>query len=250
MLNHQTLDKLNQMKLFGMAKGFEEFRSNPSTDDLNFTEAFGMLVDREETYRQSKRLERLSKGAKFKHAGACIENLDYHQDRGLKKKQILDLIACNWIEAHQNIVICGPTGAGKSYLACALGQKACREGLPVLFFRAPRLYLLLAQAKAMGTYLKELSKIEKAKLLIIDDFGVSPMTDVERRDLLELLDDRDQTRSTIITSQFVPSKWHSIIGDETIADAICDRLIHNAHRINLNKTDSLRKKYHTLENGR
>jgi DNA replication protein DnaC len=231
MLNQQTLEKLNEMKLFGMAKGFEELIQKPRSD-LPFEQAVGIVSDREYIYRQNKRLERLLKRAKFKK-NACVEDIDYHSSRGFNKKQILNLTSCDWITHHHNIIISGPTGAGKSYLAEAFGHKACREGFTVLYFRAPRLFIHIHQARNLGTYLKELQKLSKAHVLIIDDFALAPMTDFERRDLLEILDDRSQTSSTIITSQLSPDKWHALIGDETIADAICDRLLHNAHRIKL-----------------
>jgi DNA replication protein DnaC len=172
---------------------------------------------------------------------ATVEEIDYRHARGLQKSKMLDLISCRWIAAHQNLIITGPTGIGKTYLPCALGEKACREGYKVLYTRAPRLFGELYQARADGTYPRMLQKFAKLNLLIIDDLGSSPLDGSERRDLREILEDRYAVSSTIITSQLDPKHWHSFIGDDTIADAICDRVVHNAHRFKL-KGESMRKK--------
>jgi DNA replication protein DnaC len=172
---------------------------------------------------------------------AAVEEIDYHHARGLKKAKMIELIACQWIALHQNLILTGATGVGKTYLACALGEKACREGYKVVYLRAPRLFGDLYQAKADGSYRRLLERLAKTHLLILDDLGCAPLEGSERQDLREILEDRYSVSSTIVTSQFDPKDWHSFIGDETLADAICDRLVHNAHRLKLHG-ESMRKK--------
>jgi DNA replication protein DnaC len=199
----------------------------------------GLLVDAEETYRDNRKLQSRLKNAKMRQQ-ACIEDIDYSNARGLSKAAVLDLASSRWVQAHQNIILTGPTGVGKSYIACALGQKACRDGYTVMYRRTSRLFDEMAQARADGTYPHLLRRIAKAQVLILDDFGLETLGAAQRKELLEVLDDRYQSGSTILTSQLEPKDWHPVIGDETLADAICDRLVHNAHRLKLGG-DSIRK---------
>ncbi len=239
MLSHPTLEKLQTLRLSGMLKALSEQQKMPDIDQLGFEERLGLLVDRELTERSSRRLQTRLNKAKLRHS-CCLEDLDLRASRGLDKSLILSLSSCNWIARGLNVLICGPTGIGKSYLACALGHKACLEDYNVLYLRLPRLFEELRIAKADGRYGKLMLGYAKTDLLILDDWGLTPMTDPQRRDLLELLEDRYGKRSTIVTSQLPVSSWHESIGDPTLADAILDRLIHNAHRIEL-KGDSMRK---------
>ena len=240
MLNEQTFDKLYGLKLFGMAEAFKEQLQHPNLSALSFEERFGLLVDRQWTFKEDCRLQRLLKDAKLK-IQACPEDLDYKNPRGIDKSIILRLLSCDWVQKHQNVIISGPTGVGKTFLACALAQKACREGFRAFYIRLPKLFYHLALAKADGSYPKTMKKLLRAQILILDDLGLAPLTDPERRDLLEVIEDRHGASSTIVTSQLPIDNWHEHIGDPTIADAILDRLIHNAHRINL-KGGSMRKK--------
>jgi DNA replication protein DnaC len=240
MLNEQTFDKLYRLKLIGMAEGFKEQLQQPTLHDLSFEERFGLLVDRQWTFKEDCRLQRLLKEAKLK-INACAEDVDYKNPRGIDKGVMMRLLSCDWIPKHQNVMISGPTGVGKTFLACALAQKACREGYRSFYIRIPKLLYHLALAKADGSYPQTMKKMFRTQLLVLDDFGLAPLTDPERRDLLEVIEDRHGIASTILTSQLPIENWHEYIGDPTIADAILDRLIHNAHRINL-KGGSMRKK--------
>jgi DNA replication protein DnaC len=240
MLNEQTFDKLYALKLLGMAEGFQEQLNQPGVHDLSFEERFGLLVDRQWTFKEDGRLQRLLQEAKLK-MNACVEDIDYKNPRGIDKSMILNLLSCEWIKKHQNVIISGPTGVGKTFLACALAQKACRQGYRAFYIRLPKLLYDLALAKADGSYPKIRKKLFKAQILVLDDFGLAPLSDPDRRELLEVIEDRHGTSSTILTSQLPTENWHQHIGDPTIADAILDRLIHNAHRINL-KGGSMRKK--------
>ncbi len=246
MLNEQTFDKLYAMKLLGMAEGFKEQLEQPSFRDLSFEERFGMLVERHWTWRENKRLSRLLKEAKLK-LQACIEDIDYRTSRGLEKSLIMSLASCNWIRNHQNVLISGPTGIGKTFIACALAQRACREGFRTFYIRSPQFFYQIALARADGSYGTLMKRLSKTDLLAIDDLGLTPLTDAERRDLLEVIEDRNGSGSTLITSQLPVDHWHDHIRDPTIADAIMDRLIHNAHRIQL-KGGSMRKKQKLDEN--
>jgi DNA replication protein DnaC len=239
MLNEQTVIKMQEMKLLGMAQLFKDLMGKPAHTDLSHDEFIGLLIDAEVTSRQNRRLQRLLQNAKLKQS-ACMEDIDYRHTRGLHKQTILDLINCKWITNHQNVLISGPTGVGKSYIACALGNTVCRAGYSVLYTRAPWLFTLLFQSRADGSYLKHLSKLSKVNLLIIDDLGLSPMNETERKDFLEIVEDRNMTTSLIVASQVPVKGWYEIIGDPTIADAICDRLLHNAYKIEL-KGESMRK---------
>jgi len=239
MLTHPTLEKLQTLRLSGMRKALSEQQQMPQIDSLGFEERLGLLIDREVTERENRRLETHLKKAKLRHS-CCLEDLEVKASRGLDKALILTLAACSWIARGINVLICGPTGVGKSYLACALGHKACLEGYSVLYLRLPRLFEELRLAKADGRYGKLMLGYAKTDLLILDDWGLTPMTDPQRRDLLELLEDRYGKRSTIVTSQLPVPAWHEAIGDPTLADAILDRLVHNAYKIGL-KGDSMRK---------
>ena len=240
MLNEQTFDKLYAMKLLGMAEGFKEQLQQSSCHDLSFDERFGMLVDRQWMWKENNRLKRLLKEAKLK-LQASGEDIDYKTPRGIDKSVMINLLSCNWIRKHQNVLISGPTGVGKTFLACALGQKACREGFRTLYLRSPQFFYQIALARADGSYGPLMKRLAKAYLLVLDDLGLAPLSDPERRDLLEVIEERHGNASTLITSQLPVENWHDHIGDPTIADAILDRLIHNAHRIQL-KGGSMRKK--------
>ena len=245
MLTHPTLEKLQTLRLPGMLKALEEQQRMPDIDTLDFEERLGLLIDREMTERENRRLNTRLKKAKLRHT-CCVEDINFKASRGLDKTLILSLAACTWIARGLNLLLCGPTGIGKSYLACALGHKACLEGYSVLYLRLPRLFEELRLAKADGRYGKLMLGYAKTDLLILDDWGLTPMTDPQRRDLLEILEDRYSKRSTIVTSQLPVTAWHEAIGDPTLADAILDRLVHNAHKIEL-RGDSLRKNAISLD---
>ena len=239
MLNEQTYDKLIGLKLYGMAAAFKEQLTQPDMLTLSFDERFSLLVDRQWTFKENHRLTRLLQNAKLK-LSACIEDIDYQKARGIDKSVILSLAGCQWVEQSHNIIITGPTGVGKTYLACTLAHTACRSGFSAFYLRCPRLFQQLAIAKADGSYAKLMNKLARAKVLVIDDLGLTPLSDLERRDLLEVLEDRYGSSSTIVTSQMPLDLWHDSIGDPTIADAILDRLIHNSHKLHL-KGGSMRK---------
>lgn len=241
MLKHPTLEKLYAMKLFGMAKTFREQMNQSEAEGLSFEDRFALLVDREATERENRRLRIRLKNAKFK-LSACAEDIDYRSPRGLDKALLMRLFDCGWVRSAQNVLVVGPTGTGKTFIACALGQKACREGHAVLYRRMPRLFEeLVEQARGEGRHLKILASFAKAELLILDDWGLAPLENNQRRDLLEILDDRHGMRSTLVTSQLPIDHWHEMIGDATLADAILDRLVHNAHKIKM-RGESMRKR--------
>ncbi len=240
MLNHPTLDKLNLLKFTGMAKALTEQIELPEIEQLGFEERLGLLVDREMTERDDRRLKTRLRKARLKQ-NASIEDIDYRHARGLDRSLIAELTSCQWIRKHLNILITGPTGVGKTWIACALSQKACREGYTAQYLRLSRLLQELTIAKGDGSYAKTLASLAKMDVLILDDWGLSKLTSEQRRDLLEILEDRHDNRSTIVTSQLPIDKWHSVINDPTLADAILDRLVHNAYKINL-KGESMRKK--------
>lgn len=239
MLNEQTMDKLHALKLNGMADAFKEQLEQHDIGHLTFEERFGLLVDRHWTWKEDRRMKRLLKSAKLKIT-ACIEDIDFRKPRGIDRSVVLRLASCRWINRTQNIIITGPTGAGKTFLACAFANKACREGFTTLYRRAPRLFQEIAITRADGSYVKLMNKFATTKLLIIDDFGLAPLSDSERRELLEVIEDRQGLSSTIIVSQVPIKNWHENIGDPTIADAILDRIVHNAHKFEL-EGDSMRK---------
>jgi len=244
MLNHPTLDKLQAMRLTGMLKALIEQAAMPDIDALSFEERLGLLIDREMTEREDRRLKTRLRQAKLKQ-NACVEEIDYRHPRGLDKSLMRDLIQCQWIKRHLNLLITGPTGVGKTWIGCALAQKACREGYTALYLRLPRLLQELSIAKGDGTYAKLLVRLAKVDVLILDDWGLSRLIAEQRRDLLEIMEDRHDNRSTIVTSQLPLEKWHNSIGDPTMADAILDRLVHNAYKINL-KGESMRKRKSAL----
>jgi DNA replication protein DnaC len=232
MLRHPTIDKLQQLKLPAMARELAEQRALPEVAALDFEERLGLLADRELTERANRRLALRLREAKLRQA-AALEDLDTRAPRGLDKALIAVLATCQWIAEHLNCLISGPTGIGKTWLACALAHKAAREGHSVLYTRMPRLLTELDLGRADGRYPKLLKALAKVEVLILDDFAMAPMSDAHRRDLLEIIDDRYQRRSTIVTSQLPLKQWHAAIGDPTLADAILDRLVHNAYKLAL-----------------
>lgn len=241
MLIEQTLQKLSAMKLSGMFSALQDWLQRPGkAHDVDPADLVGLLVDAEWTDRQNRQLTRRLQEARFPMR-ATVEEIDYQHPRGLQKQKMLELVSCRWIAERQNLIITGPTGIGKTWLPCALGEKACRNGHRVLYTRAPRLFEELYRARADGSFPRLLQRLSKIKVLIIDDLGCSSLEASERRDLREVLEDRYSVSSTIITSQVEPNHWHSFIGDETVADAICDRVVHNAHRLKLHG-ESMRKK--------
>jgi len=241
MLSEPTMEKLAALSLDGMAGAWSEQQKNPTTTNgLSFDERLGLLVDAEWSLRQNKRLERALREATLKIGHACVEDIDYPAKRQLDKAVIRNLATCRWVEEHHGVIVTGPTGVGKTFVACALAQQACRKGYRALYRRTSRLFDELALARAAGHYARLLAKLARADVLVLDDWGLVPIREPERRDLLEIIDDRHGSRSTIVASQLPVEKWHDHIGDPTIADALCDRLLHNAHRVVL-KGPSRRK---------
>jgi DNA replication protein DnaC len=240
MLIQPTLDKLNALKLHGMAIALNEQMTQGAAQGLSFEERTALLLDREILYRENRRMTRLLQLAQFKQR-ATLEDLDYRTRTGLDRSQLASLASCDWIRANQHVLIHGATGTGKTYLACALAHQACRNGMSALYVRAPRLFEELNLCHADGSFRKRLAAIAKITILIIDDFAIAPIGARERNDLLELIDDRVGTRSCIVTSQLPISDWHDYIGDPTLADAILDRLVHRSHRIHLAAKESVRK---------
>jgi len=238
MLMHAKLDQLAELKLHGMAKAFEEQLSMADVSELSFEERLGLLVEREATERASRQLTARLRRAKLREQ-AAIEDIDWRARRGLDKGQILRLASCQWIAEHLNMLITGKAGVGKTFLACAFGHKACREGYSVLYLRVPRLFRALAIARGDGSYEKLLKRYARTDLIVLDDWGLAPIGPTERRDLLEILEDRYGSRSTIVASQLPVESWYEVIGDPTLADAILDRLVHNAYRMAM-EGDSMR----------
>jgi DNA replication protein DnaC len=240
MLTTPTLDTLHGLKLPAMAQAWTEQQQSADVQALSFDERFGLLVEAEWLARENKRLARALREAKLKLPHACIEAIDYPARRELDKPVIRQLATCRWIAEHQQVLVIGATGTGKTFIACALANQACRRGYRAYYRRASRLFDDLKLARADGTYGRLLGRLARLDVLLIDDWGLAPPQDQERRDLLEILEDRSGTRSTIVTSQLPPGQWHDLIGEPTLADAICDRLLHNAHRLVL-KGPSRRK---------
>jgi DNA replication protein DnaC len=239
MLPHPTLEKLQALNLTGMVHALQEQLRMPEVARLSFEERLGLLVDREATEQENRRLARRLGQARLR-LPAVVEDVDLRHPRGLDRALLLSLSSCQWIRHHQNCLITGPTGVGKTYLACALAHKACREGASARYTRLHRLLEELAVARADGSYVRRLTALSRLELLVLDDWGLAPLTDPGRRDLLEILDDRYDRRATLVASQLPVENWHEALGDPTLADAILDRLVHNAHRIALHG-ESLRK---------
>ena len=248
MLHHPTLEKLTELRLSGMKEALCEQQGMPDIEQLDFEERLGLLVDRELTAREDRRLKTRLRTARLRQQ-AAIEDLDYRHPRGLDKSLMRDLASCQWIRQHLNLLITGPTGVGKTWIACAIAHKACRSGFSAQYHRLSRLFDELSYAHADGRYPQLMKKLARTDLLLIDDWGLAKITAAQRRDLLEVLDDRHDRRSTLITSQLPVEHWHKIIGDPTFADAILDRLVHNAYRITL-KGESMRKLTATLPKSR
>ena len=244
MLHHPTLEKLQTLRLSGMYKALTEQMNMPESEPLSFEERLGLLVDRELTERQDRRLQTRLRQARLKH-NACVEDLDWRAPRGLDKALMRQLATCRWVHEGLNLIINGATGVGKTWIACALAQKACREGYSAQYLRLPRLFEDLGLAHGDGRFSKLMAGFAKTDLIILDDWGLAKFTAEQRRDLLELLDDRHGNRSTLVTSQVPVDHWHEVIGDPTLGDAILDRLVHNAYRINL-KGESMRKRHAKL----
>jgi DNA replication protein DnaC len=240
MLNQHTLAKLRDMKLLGMAAAFERQLAQPQSYDIGFEERFGMLVDAERTSRDDKRLQRLLRNARFKFPQACIEDIKYEPQRGLDKGQIAGLAGCDWVRARQRLIITGATGVGKTWIACAFGQAAARQGLSVVYKRMPPLFEDLKVAHGDGSFSKRIRQLAGADLLILDDWGIKILSTQERHDLLEIIEERHHRCALIIAGQVPIDRWHDFIGNPTIADAILDRVLEQAHRLHI-KGESMRK---------
>ncbi len=242
MMRHPTLEQLHALRLTGMAKAFEEQLETTAAEDLRFEDRLALLIDREATERNYRRMQTRLRKAKLRQKNACVEDVDFRTRRGLDKGLFLSLGSCDWIARHRNVLITGPTGVGKTFLACALAQKACREGYTVQYLRLPRLLEELVLAHADGRYPKLMAGFARTDLLVLDDWGLAPLTDADRRELLEILEDRHELRSTLVTSQLPVDKWYDAIDHPTLADAILDRLVHNAYQIALQGESMRRKK--------
>ncbi len=239
MLTQQTLEKMNAMKLSGMAEAFQQQLGSSECTRLSFDERLGLLVDSEWTAREQRKLKRRLRSAKMRY-GASIEDVDFKHPRGLDRQQVLSLGNCGWIQSRHNLLIIGPTGIGKSYLACAFVERACRRGYSAAYVRLPRLLPQLTVARGDGSYDRLLGRLARLDLLAIDDWLLAPLRDGERRDIIEVIEDRSERASTLVASQLPAKEWHAVIGDPNLADSICDRLLHNAHRIDL-KGPSIRR---------
>jgi DNA replication protein DnaC len=239
MLEHPTLDKLLALRLAGMHDALREQSQSSAYLTLSFEERLGLLVDREALVRENRLLAQRMKKASLRQE-ACVEDIEFHHPRNLDRSVVLSLASCQWVRSRRNCLITGATGTGKTYIACALAHKACREGFSVHYERLSRTLGELALARRDGSYLQRLRTLSRIDVLVMDDWGVAPLSDEGRRDLLELLDDRYDRKSTVVTSQLAVDDWHDYLADPTLADAILDRLVHNAHRLALSG-DSIRK---------
>ena len=239
MLNQQTIDQLRQLKMVGFLEALEQQRVQPATHDLPFEQRLALLIERETLHRDNRRLERLLRAAKLRQQ-ACAEDIDYRHPRGLQKATMAQLLSGDWVEQSHNLCITGPTGTGKTWLACALGNQMCRQGRTVHYVRLSKLFEQLRMAHGDGTYSRLMNQLLRVELLIIDDWGLQPMTAPQRNDLMEIIEDRHARRSTLITSQLPIEHWHDYIGEATVADAILDRLLNGAHRLQL-IGDSMRR---------
>jgi DNA replication protein DnaC len=233
MLNEPTREHLMALRLAAMADAWEAQRKDPRITELTFDERFALIVEAEHLARHNRRLARLLKEAELRIPSACVEDIDASAARGLDKAVVRQLATCAWVGDHLNVLVTGPTGVGKSYVASALGQVACRRGLRVLYRRLPRLFEELGLAKAAGTYARTLARLSQAHVLVLDDLGLGTIKEAQRNDLLEVLEDRYGRSSTVVTCQLPIKKWHEWIGDPTAADAILDRLVHNAYKLDL-----------------
>jgi DNA replication protein DnaC len=241
MLQQQTIEKLHTLRLHGMAEAFRAQTQQAGVTELSFEERFGLLVDQQWNWRQNRALTRRLEKAKLKQR-ACVEDIDFRCPRGLDRAMIRSLtLDSSWVRQHHNIFLTGKCGVGKSYLACALAEKACRDGFTAYYRRVPQLFRDLSLARADGSLRSLLAHLAKIDVLLVDDWAMAPLVDAERRDFLEICEDRYQVRSTILTSQIPVAQWHEQIGDPTLADSILDRLVHNAYRIEL-EGESMRKK--------
>lgn len=246
MLTNPIMEKLSAMRLGGMAKALAEQMEMSDLGTLSFEDRLGLMVDREMIDRENRRLETRLRKAKLR-VPACVEDIDFRHKRGLDKSLVMALAACEWIKGRQNLIITGPTGAGKTYLACALVHKACLEGHSAVYRRLPNLLREITMARADGSYPKKMAAYAKTNLIALDDWGLDRLTREQALDLLELLEDRHGLKSTLVAAQVPVDHWHEVIGDPTLADAVLDRLVHSAHKIEL-KGESMRKKYSSLTN--
>ncbi len=242
MILNNTIEKMYLLKLHGMAKAFEEQLTNPAVSQMAFEDRVGLLIDREETYRENERLKRLLRQAKLKYHSACIEDIDYSTARGLEKSAMAQIANMTWLKKGHNLLITGPTGTGKTWLACAIANQACRHGIPTIFYRIPLLLMELQESSGNGDYRKLIKKFAKPEILILDDLGVGVMDSRSRGDLLEVIESRSDSKSTIVTSQLPVETWHGYLssGNKTVADAIMDRLVGGSLRLNLTG-DSMRQ---------
>jgi DNA replication protein DnaC len=240
MLKEPTLEKLHALRLRTMAAAWEEQQKNPDVVAMSFDERLALLVDAEWMGRENHRVGRALKEAKLRIADAVVEGIDYAPVRELDRALVRHIASGKWVHEHQTVIVTGATGTGKTYISCAFAQQACRKGFRAMYRRAPRFFDELRLARADGSYPRLLARVARIDVLVLDDFAIAPLTDLERRDLLEVLEDRHGLRSTVISSQLPPDRWHEYLGDPTVADAICDRVIHGAHKIAL-KGPSRRK---------